>query len=327
MGKFLICGPHISGILGRLAGGLYLMWCRMFFPIFFLLSGSVIAQIVSTPTPTPRPGSRQGSLNPISADTTNFERLRSLDLMIPKDRAEKHPLLDPKKGIYRRPGKNEIEPLEVSEPLLTRYDAFLKQRDTGIVKLNADSSCLSDVDVVVASEKCIVFKMPGAGVAYSFRTESYRLPRLADVILLDGIFKTGGVYQQVTMADIGDVPIDQLSLDTKGMKFLVDMKPVLDSDEFLRFDKEIAQGIESGGYLYRKGHPVRENATFVLRSIAYRGRFLRTVDGIQYDELDFDRRRDVIVGFRVVEKDPDGNITILWKKFKDVESPILKVPK
>jgi len=301
------------------------MWCRMFFPIFFLLSASVVAQIVSTPTPTPRPGSRQGSLNPVSADSANFERLRSLDMMIPKDRAEKHPLLDPKKGIYRRPGKDEIEPLNVSGPLLGKYDAFLKERDTGIVKLNGDSSCLSDVDVVVASAKCLVFKMPGAGVAYSFRTESYRLPRLADVILLDGVFRTGGVYQQVVMANIGDVAIEKLGLDAEGLKYLVEMKPVRDSDHFQLFDKDITQGIESNGFLYRKGHPVKEDSTFVLRSIAYRGKFLRTVDGIQYDELDFDKRRDVIVGFRVIEKDMHGNITILWKKFQDVESPILKV--
>ena len=77
-------------------------------------------------------------------------------------------------------------------------------------------------DVVVASEKCLAFKMPGAGAAYSFRTESYRLPRLADVILVDGVFLTGGVYQQVIMADIGDVAIEDVALDTKGMKYLVD---------------------------------------------------------------------------------------------------------
>jgi hypothetical protein len=181
--------------------------------------------------------------------------------------------------------------------------------------------------VVVATERCLAFKMPGAGAAYSFRTESYRLPRLADVILIDGVFRTGGVYQQVIMAEIGDVAIDDVTLDSYGLKYLVGLKPVRDSDEFMRFDGEIQKGIEANGFLYRKGHLVKENSTFILRSIAYRGIFMRSVDGISYDELEFDKRRDVIVVFRVVDTDAAGNVTIAWKRLKDTEAPKLKIKK
>ncbi|MEO7658700.1 MAG: hypothetical protein ABIV48_03715 [Pyrinomonadaceae bacterium] len=301
-------------------------WRKMLFPILFFLSMTVIAQVPS-PTPTPNPNSRQRQVNPIIADNANFDRLRSLELMIPKDSADNHPLLNSKKGIYRRPSKEEIQILAVAEPLLTLHAALLRGPNTGIVKLNGESSCLSDVDVVVATEKCLGFKMPGAGTAYSFRTESYRLPRLADVILLDGVFRTGGVFQQVFMADIGDVAIEDVSLETRGLKYLNRLKPVRDSDEFMRFDAEIANGIEADGLTYRKGQLVKDNSTFVLRSIAYRGSYIRSIDGISYDELEFDKRRDVIVAFRVVDMDTAGNITILWKRLKDTESPKLKIMK
>ncbi len=302
-------------------------WSGILFPIVLLFNATAIAQFSATPTPTPRPNSRQANLPATTADKANYDRLHSIEMMAPRVLADSHPLLDPKKGIYRRPNKEEIQVLAVAEPLLVKHAEFLKGPNTGIVKLNAESSCVSDTEVVVANEKCIVFKMPGAGTAYSFRTESYRLPRLADLILFDGVFRTGGVFQQVIMADIGDVAIEDVTLETKGMTHLVSLKPVRDSDEFTRFDDEITKGIEANGFLYRKGHLVKENSTFALRSIAYRGIYPRSVDGIQYDELAFDKRRDVIVAFRVVDRDATGNITIVWKRLMDVESPRLKVKK
>lgn len=298
---------------------------RFVFPIILLLNISVIAQFSSTPTPTPMPNSRQANLPGSSADNDKYDRLRAIEMMSRRNGPMDHPLLDRKKGIYRNPGKDEIEVLAVAEPLIAGHAEFLKIPGTGIVKLNAESSCVSDLDVVMASEKCLPFRMPGAGTAYSFRTESYRLPRIADIILMDGIFRTGGVFQQVIMAEIGNIPIEEVTLATKGLPYLVDLKYVRDGDEFMKYDGEIVKGIEADGLLYRKGQPVNVNSTYALRSIAYKGRFVRTIDGIQYDELDFDKRRDVIVAFRVIDKDSAGNITIIWKRLKDVEAPKLKV--
>jgi hypothetical protein len=305
------------------------MWWQrsMLFSLVPLLSATALAQFPTTPTPTPRPGSRQANLPGAAADSVDYDRLRSVEMMIPRDRIRSHPLLDPKKGIYRKPSKEEIEILAVAEPLLSRYAAFLKEPNTGIVKLNGESSCVTDKDVVAASEKCIPFKMPGAGTAFSFRTESYRLPRLADVILIDNIFRTGGVFQQVVMADLGDVAVEDLTLDSKGMKFLQDLKPAENSTEFMKLNAEMAKGAEFDGIFYRNGHPLKENSSYALRSLAYRGQYVRTIEGIQYDELEFDKRRDVIVAFRVVDKDQAGNVTIVWKRLRDLEAPKLKVKK
>ena len=297
----------------------------LLFPLFVLLSGAVTAQIHMTPTPTPRPGSRQASMPGVSADSEKYDRLNSIEMMIPKGRS--HPLLDPNKGIYRKPGKDEVKVLAVAEPLLITHASFLKEKNTGIVKLNGESTCVSDADVVVASDVCSPFKIPGAGTAFSFRTESYRIPRIADLILFDGVFRTGGVYQHVVLTELGDVPIGDVTIGSNGLRYLVELKPVRDSDEFLKFDKELSKGIDMNGFPYRKGYPVSEDSTFALRSIAYRGKFIRSIDGIQYDELEFDKRRDVIVAFRVVDKDAAGNYTIVWKRLRDVESPTLKVKK
>lgn len=271
-----------------------------------------------------------GSTSPgaVRADSNRFDRLASIEMALPPSGAEpRHPLLDPKKGIYRRPTKKETEILAVAEPLIERFAAFLKQDNTGIVKLNADPSCVSTSDIVVASEKCVPYAIPGAGTAFSFRTESYRMPRLADVMLSGNIFKTGGVFQQVVMVELGDVPIDEVGLGTKGMKFLIDIKPVSESNEFLTYDKEVQKGIEHDGFTYRRGYPWKVNSTYALRSIAYRGKYMRSIDGVSYDELDFDKRRDIIAAFRVVDQDQSGNLTIVWKRLRDSEAPKLEISK
>ncbi len=298
-----------------------MFWCRVVFLLSLLFAVKVAGQIPVLPTPTPNPR----NVNPIMGDTGGFDRLRSIEMMSPKERSKNHPLLDEKKGIYRRPARKETEALAVSETLLQRYAKFLKAPNTGIIKLNADYSCIPTSDMVVATENCLAFLMPGAGAAFSFRTESYRLLRLADVILLAGEFRTGGILQHVIMANIGDVPIEDVSSETNGIKFLIDLKPASDGPSFTRFDESVAAGIEAGGLMFRKAHAVKLDSTYILRSIAYRGKYIRSIDGIVYNELDYDKRRDVIVAFRVAEIDSNGNVNLVWKRLRDIEAPKLEL--
>lgn len=293
----------------------------------FVCSDLAYSQIPGmTPTPTPTPGSRAAVMPAAARDRGGFDRLDAVGNTTDKPRTPSHPMLDGKGSIYRKPTKDEMKVLAISDSLLSEYASFLQQPDTGIVKLNADSSCVSTTDrIVIATEQCSRFSMPGAGAAFSFRTESYRLPRLADLILYNETFRADAVLQHVSMVELGDVALAEASLNSRPIQYLLNVKPITDGNAFLKYDAELAKGISADGYLYRKGHPVKLNSTFALRSIAYRGKYLRTVDRITYDELEFDRRRDVTVVFRVVEKDEAGNLTIVWKRLKDVESPKLKI--
>lgn len=300
---------------------------NVFRPFLFLLLFSFAAAAQTMPEPSPTPGSRQGPRPATVLESERFKRIRAMEVMMPKAQAAHHPLLDPKTGIYRRPGKAELAALPVDAELLRKYGEFLKGANTGIVKLNGESSCISDTEVIVASEKCAPFVMPGAGASFSFRTESYRLAHLADLILFNGVFQTGGILQHGMMVDAGDVPIEAASLDAKGMKFLINLRPVEDGDQFMAFETASSVGIESDGYLYRMGQRANLNSTYFLRSIAYRGTYPRVIQGVQYDEMDFDRRRDVLLAFRVVDRDTAGNITIVWKILRDEDAPKLKIRK
>jgi hypothetical protein len=166
--------------------------------------------------------------------------------------------------------------------------------------------------------------MPGAGSSFSFRVETYRIPRLADLTFTDNSFQASGVFLHGIFVNIGDVPLENITLQTNGINYLADFQPEIDYEKAKELDRQLIEGIRQGDFLYRRGLYIVENTTFALRSIAYEGDYYRSIGGITYNELDFDKRRDIIVVFRIVEKDSAGNVTILWKKLQEKESPKIK---
>jgi len=296
------------------------MSCRITIFIVMLLSSGALAQ-----SPTPRPDGRPNTpLRTLEDENSRFDRLRSIEKLSPKSPQTYHPLLDRKTGIYRKATEEEVRLLPVDESHFVKFGPLLKQPGTGIVKLSGESSCISDGDLVVASERCVALKMPGAGTSFSFRIESYRLPRLADLVLFKGMFGADGVLQQFALVQLGSIDIEKVNLETDGLKYLAGLTPLRDRTSFATFDTEITRGVESGGFIYRKGHPVVYGTTYALRSIAFRGKYPRAIDGVQYDELEYDRRRDVIVAFQVIGLDSAGNATIVWRILRDIDAPKLE---
>ncbi len=307
-------------------GGSRRMQYKALILVVFLLSS--VEAFAQSPGPTPRPDGRPNSqLTSLGDENDRFNRLRSIEKLSPKKAPTYHPLLDRKSGLYRTATSEEMQLLAVDESHTSKYSAFLKQPGTGIVKLSGESSCISDGDLVVATERCIALKMPGAGTSFSFRVESYRMPRLADLVLFKGMFGADAVLQQFTLVKLGSVIIEDVTLETDGMKYLTAVLPIQNRDSFAAFDAEMTKGVESGGFVYRKGHPVVYGATYALRSIAFRGKYPRSIDGVEYDEMDYDKRRDIIVAFQVIGLDSAGNATIIWKRLRDVDSPKLELKK
>lgn len=226
--------------------------------------------------------------------------------------------------LYRGPNKREAELLAVDPELERRHAEFLRRKNTGLAKLMADLGCAENTSVVVASEKCLAYSLPGGGSSYSFRVENYRLPRLADLTFTAGSFQATGVLLHGILVNIGDVPLEEVSLQTNGLRYLNEFGPQTEFEKAREIDRRLIEGVRRDGFLYRRGLYAVENTTFVLRSIAYNGRYWRAVDEITYDEFEFDKRRDVTIAFRIIEKDTEGNVTILWKKLQEKESPEVK---
>lgn len=301
------------------------------FSLILLSAGGINAQIAApTPRPIVRSSSTAEQINAARASRDTDARFRQMqDLEIRRTRTSLNGtvLSENIQSIYRKPSKEELRILLPAQHLLERYADFLRQPNTGIFKLNADVRCSENSGVIAATENCLQYKMPGAGTAFSFRVESYRIPRLADLVLAKDVLKTDGILQHGIMVNLGDVPLENVTPETSGLEYLVNFKPVKTDTEFLKIDNELKAGIKNDGFIYRLGFYVSDKATFALRSVAYKGNFLRSVNGEIYDEFEFDKRKDTLVIFRVVERDASGNVTILWKMLSRRDAPTLKFEK
>lgn len=226
--------------------------------------------------------------------------------------------------LYRKPTGKELKAVEPRRELFAKYADFLRQPNTGLTKLIDDKGCAQNTKVVVATDNCLQYTMPGAGSSFSFRTQNYRIPRLADLTFTDKSFQASGILLHGIFVNIGDVPLEQVTLQTKGLKFLVDFQPEPDYEKGRAVDLKLVEGIRAEGFFYRRGLFIVENTTFALRSIAYDGKYYRAVNRVTYNEFNYDKRKDVIVVFRIVEKDEAGNVTILWKELREKDSPDIK---
>ena len=223
--------------------------------------------------------------------------------------------------LYRKPTEEELLKLTPDKDLLEKYSAFLKQEDTGLIKLIENNGCAESTAVVSATDNCLKYTLPGAGSSYSFRTENYRILSLADLHFSGDLFSTQGNWLHGVLADIGDISLQSIDKKTPGLKHIESFHPAFEYETAKKIDYNLKHGIRSNNFDHSRSVAVRENNTYLLRSIAYRGVVSKVVNGYIYNELDYDKRKDVIIAFRVIRKSNDGSVTILWKKIASKESP------
>lgn len=222
------------------------------------------------------------------------------------------------------PNREQAKRLRPSDDDLGRYSSFLKQPNTGIIRLFADLGC-SAKNVVRVDDRCLD-SVPLSSY-YSFRKKNYAERTLSDIVYKDNSFSTDGLFANAMMVALGDLPLESLSLDTGGIKFLADYEQAARIEDVAAKSQEIEKGITLGRYTFAKYVPAIENYTYAIRVIAYRANLSSGGSDQNYNELDGDRRIDIIGAFRVVRKDRDGSVILLWKELQRKDSPKIKVPK
>lgn len=283
-------------------------------------------QPVATPrTPTTAEQAKQ-DLRRQQESNRRFEALRSAGEYNRRiNNSVRSAALQTLSNIYRKPNKEESKLLAAEKDTLKKYAQFLRGTDTGLTKLMMDRGCAEYTSVLNVSEECRKYTMPGAGSSFSFRTENYRVRRLSDLTYRENEFYSVGILSHSILVNLGDFPLEQVTMQTNGLRFLNEFETVTEFEKARETDRRISDGIESGGFFYSRRAEALENTTYVLRVIAYRGSYFRAVQGFVYDELDFDERRDVTVAFRIVRRD-DESVTILWKILANQKSPAIKKP-
>ncbi len=221
--------------------------------------------------------------------------------------------------------KEQNEKLRPRAEDIFKFAEFLKEPKTGIFRLMNDLGCDSNSYVFLADEKC-GNAIPGSSF-YSFRTKEYSTSYRADIRLKDNFLISDGLLSQNILVSLGDISLEDVTLKSNGMKFLVSFVPEEWNYSANKQSFEITRGVRKDLFEYRKVLPALENQTYGLRIIAYRGSFYRSFRGRIYDLLAGDKRIDLVVVFRIIRKDSDSSVTLLWKELTRKKSPKLKYKK
>ncbi len=236
-------------------------------------------------------------------------------------RREFQDLIEP---LYRESTDEERQYLAASDEDARAHAQLAGKKDSGLFRLIADRGCANNTKVVDASSQCANLTMPGAGAGYSFRMGDYRMHHISDLVLKPGRFEALGVLNHGIMVDLGDVPIEQVTEKTDGVAYLTKIKPSKDLQQAGELAGKLTKGINEDGRTYASILPVRLNSTYVLRSIAYDGEVLRKVGPFTFNELELDKRRDILIAFRVVRLRDGQDATIVWRELDDSKAPKLK---
>lgn len=207
-----------------------------------------------------------------------------------------------------------------------RYAAFLRSPNTGLIKLFPDLDCENDARIVRADDICLN-QIPMSAF-YSFREKEHTTDFLSDIRLKNDVLLSDGLLVQSLLVGLGEMPLENVTPNSAGMKFLTEFKPEETAERALEQTFQLIKGVEADGYLYRKSLPARENVTYALRAIAYRGKIIQTMRGFPFNMLEGDDRVDVTIVFRLLKKDrATGVYTLLWKQIARRDAPKIIFPK
>jgi hypothetical protein len=207
-----------------------------------------------------------------------------------------------------------------------KFAAFLELPHTGFVRIHDSALCEEKSSIVSATEPC-PYNITGKATSYSFRKEAYRTAFYSDIKFKNSNFQIVGVNMLGFLTNLGDVPLEKITLQTDGVKEMAEFEPSVDIKEVESQINIVRKGFKIGDFLYRTWLPMKENNTYALRCIAYQSKIYQKINSFKVDMLDFDKRVDVTVVFRVIRKHDDGSVSILWKELSRKDAPKLVFPR
>jgi len=145
----------------------------------------------------------------------------------------------------------------------------------------------------------------GGGAYYSFTRLTHEYGLGTDIGLEKNHLEVGFAGADFGfIVKLGDVPIESLSLEYPGAHFLSTFSAPLVEAEARRQHARAREGFEVDDFSYSSRLPVLVNTTYLLRSVNYGD-------------------SDVLVAFRVLRKDVDGSVVLIWKMLKKFPAPQL----
>ncbi len=235
---------------------------------------------------------------------------------------------------FRKKAVRKIAPVE---ELKKEHSLFLAKKNTGIVRLINPKSCVSDIQIHPSTgykkyekllTECPERFIVGGASSYSFRGMDFAPTYKADIEIKNGLMFSTGLLNQTIFVDIGEVDLESVSLTSSGAKFLTAFIPAEAQVDATKQSDNLRKGITQDNFKYSNFLMLAENHTYLLRSIAYRGEAkIVSSTGLKYEynRLQDDIRKDIVIAFRIIKLNTDQSVILLWKEIDRKNSPKLKV--
>ena len=208
----------------------------------------------------------------------------------------------------------DLRAIAVSAEDKDKFAGFLKHPRTGIFRLHDISNCHESNRVYNVEEPCPLH-VAAKGSAYSFTERDYEFKLLADIFLEKDNFRIRKIETLSFLTDLGDLPLENLTLASSGIREMAEFVPSLDKKQVIAQAAIATRGFQVGKHIYKTSRPMKENSTYALRSITYR---------FENENISVKTKRlDIVVIFRVVRKYEDGSVLVVWKELQRKDAPKL----
>lgn len=171
---------------------------------------------------------------------------------------------------------------------------FLARPDTGLVRLLPREKWDNKLSI------------RGGGAYYSFTLRTNEYGHSTDIGLEQGQFQVGfGGADFGFMTELGDVPLEAVSTQAEAVRFMAGFEVPSVEAEARKAGRQFYPERREGEWSYASRLPAAPGRTYAVRSIVYGD-------------------SDVLVAFRVVRKDDDGSVVLLWKLLEKYPRPSLQ---
>jgi hypothetical protein len=207
---------------------------------------------------------------------------------------------------YRRPWQSENRvlkrgPLAPTENDRKVFSTFLRDRHTGLIRLIPREARYNE-----APKRLSIILSGGCYYSFAHRTHGYGYG--SDIEFAEDSLRTGLAGADYgMMTNLGAVTLEEIEVTDPRIAFIASYKPVRKDNDARVEQSRFKAGVRADNLIYKNSLPLSLNSTYLLRSISYR----------------FSDSSDVLVAFRVMRKDDDGSIIIVWKLLKKYRNPHL----
>jgi len=189
----------------------------------------------------------------------------------------------------------EQKVLAVADSDREKSASFLSQPQTGIIRLMPRETYDGNAKRALA--------IRGGGAYYSFGRKTHEYGYGSDIELQREHLSVGFAGADYgLLLNLGDISLEQVANDHVATRALLDYTPPVREAEVRAEHRKLWQGIELSGFTFKSSIPAKVGDTYLLRSISI-------------DES------DTVVVFRIVRKDTDGSIILIYKVLKTFPKP------